>query len=167
MSSESKLKKLITSLKTKKHWEIVVAVVAVVVMLALYFSARAGKSTDSVAESAEPGYCKKTEQDLTAALEAMKGVGKVKVAIHWESGVEKIIAYATSTSGNTINTTPTIVQSGGTSAPVVLKEVYPKALGVVIICQGGTDVAVKMNVIQAVSSLLGISPNSVNVYAMK
>ena len=102
-----------------------------------------------------------------SALEAMKGVGKVKVVVNWESGVEKIIAYATSNSGNNVTTTPTIIQSQGTSSPIVLKEVYPKALGVIIICQGGNNIAVKLDVMNAVSVLLDIPQNKINVYPMK
>lgn len=168
MNSESKIKKFFTSLKAKKHWEIVIAVVAVAVMLALYFSAKAKPTEKKTTTAVAVGdYCERTERELTDTLAAMKGVGKVKVAIGWESSVEKIIAYATNTSGSNITTTPTLVQTQGTSAPIVLKELYPKARGVLIICQGGNDVAVKLDIMNAVSAMLDISQAKVNVYAMK
>lgn len=169
MNKESKLKKFIASIRAKKHWEIVVAVVAVCVMLILYFSTKIGSSdAEEPAASATLGdYCTKTERELVTALEAMQGVGKVRAVICWESSVEKIIAYATSNSGSNITTTPTIIQSQGSSSPIVLKEVYPKALGVIIICQGGNNVAIKMDIMNAVATLLDISQNKVNVYAMK
>ena len=154
MKTESKIKKWISSLKSKKHLELVIAVIAVVIMLVLYFSTRAGSAS-------------KTERQLVEALEAMKGVGKVKAVVSWESGVEKVIAYATSNSGNSVTTTPIVIQSQGISSPIVLKELYPKALGVIIICQGGNNIAVKLDVMNAVSALLNISQNKVNVYAMK
>lgn len=169
MNNESKIKKLIASLKAKKHLEIIIAVIAVAVMLILYFStkftsASAKTNTEPVSVS---DYCERTQSELTAALSAMKGVGKTKVVINWESGVEQVIAYATSTSGDNITTTPTIIQSQGSSSPIVLKELHPKALGVIIICEGGDNVAVKLDVINAVSALLDIAQNKVNVYAMK
>ena len=167
MSSNSKLKQFIASLKEKKHIEIIIAVLAVAVMLILYFSTKIGpsKSTQEVATASR--YCEQVEEELISALEAMKGVGKVKAVVSWESGVETVIAYATSSSSGGITTTPTLVQSQGSSKPIVLKEIYPKALGVVIICQGGNNTAVKLDVMNAVSVLLGISQNKVNVYAMK
>ena len=169
MKTESKIKKWISSLKSKKHLELVIAVIAVVIMLVLYFSTRAGSAskTETVADLYLSDYCAKTERQLVEALEAMKGVGKVKAVVSWESGVEKVIAYATSNSGNSVTTTPIVIQSQGISSPIVLKELYPKALGVIIICQGGNNIAVKLDVMNAVSALLNISQNKVNVYAMK
>lgn len=170
MNGESKLKKFFAGIKAKKHLEIVIAVVAVAVMLLLYFTSRAAKPKTASAEkqtTATEDYCAKTERQLCDALAAMKGVGKVKAVIGWESSVEKIIAYATSTSGSNTTTTPTLVQSQGSSAPIVLKELYPKAIGVLIICQGGNNVAVKLEVMNAVSAMLDISQAKVNVCAMK
>ena len=168
MKTESKIKKFIASVKAKKHLEIIIAVIAVVIMLVLYFSTKTGKPDKTeTADSYSYDYCEKTRADLESALSLMKGVGKVKVVISWESGVEKVIAYATGNSGSNITTTPTIIQAQGVSSPVVLKELYPKALGVIIICQGGNNIAVKLDIINAVSALLNISQNKVYVYAMK
>lgn len=170
MSGDSKFKKFIASIKAKKHWEIVIAVVAVVVMLCLYFSTKFGsdKSTEDKAPAINVSdYCNKTQTELTEALESMKGVGKTKAVISWESGVESVIAYATNTSGSSTTTTPTIIQSQGSSSPIVLKTLYPKALGVIIICQGGDNVAIKLDIMNMVSVMLDIPQTKVNVYAMK
>ena len=168
MSNDSKIKQFIASLKEKKHIEIVIAVLAVVVMLILYFSIKVGTNkTSEEAGVIGSDYCERVEKELVSALENMKGVGKVKLVVNWESGVETVIAYATATSSSGVTTTPTLVQSQGSSKPIVLKEIYPKALGVVIICQGGNNVSVKLDVMNAVSVLLGISQNKVNVFAMK
>ena len=170
--SSAKIKGFFAKLRSKKHFETIIAIVAVVVMLVLYFSVKSGSSKSaqkatSVQTTVASDYCEKTEQKLIAALESMSGVGKVKTVISWESGVEKVIAYATNSAGNTITTTPTVIQTQGSSGPIVLKELYPKALGVIIICQGGNNVAVKLDVMQAVSVLLDISQNKINVYPMR
>ena len=168
--SSAKIKGFFAKLKSKKHFETVIAIIAVVVMLVLYFSVKTGsnKSTHTTAPTTVMSdYCERTEQKLVAALESMQGVGKVRTVISWESGVEKVIAYATNSSGNNVTTTPTIIQSQGSSGPIVLKELYPKALGVIIICQGGNNVAVKLDVMRAVSVLLDISQNKINVYPMQ
>ena len=167
--SSAKIKGFFANLKSKKHFETVVAIIAVVVMLVLYFSVKTGSSkrTQTTAAPTVHDYCERTEQKLGDALESMQGVGKVKTVISWESGVETVIAYATNTAGNSITTTPTVIQTQGSSGPIVLKELYPKALGVIIICQGGNNVAVKLDVMRAVSALLDISQNKINVYPMK
>ena len=168
MKPESKIKKFFASLKQKKNLEILIALIAVVILLIVYFSSKISSGKKEQEDTVQhETYCEKTENSIVSALKSMQGVGKVKIAVNWECGVEKIIAYSTSGNGNNVNTTPTVIQSQGSSSPIILKEVYPKALGVVIICEGGNDIAVKLNVINAVSTLLDIPPNKVNVYAMK
>ena len=168
--SSAKIKGFFAKLKSKKHFETVVAIIAVVVMLVLYFSVKTGTSKrtqTTTAATTVSDYCERTEQKLVAALESMRGVGRVRTVISWESGVERVIAYATSSSGGSTTTTPTVVQTQGSSGPIVLKELYPKALGVIIICQGGNNVAVKLDVMRAVSVLLDISQTKINVYPMQ
>ena len=169
MNGESKIKKFFAKIKAKKNWEIAVAVVAVIAMLLLYFSAKSksGKKASAQAVPTAQDYCERMSEQLCKTLSSMRGVGKVRVSICWESGVEKVIAYATNTSGGNVSTTPTIVQVQGNGTPIVLKELYPKPVGVLIICQGGNNVAVKLDVMNAASTLLDISQNKVNVYAMK
>lgn len=169
MNNESKIKKAIKALKNRKYLEIIIAVVAVILMLILYFSTKTGKNnkTENHVTAVSDDYCKRTERELVSALASMRGVGDVKIVVNWESGVETVIAYATSNSGSAITTTPTIITSQGSSSPIVLKELYPKALGVIIICQGGENVAVKLDIMNAVATLLDISQNKINVYAMK
>lgn len=165
-----KIKAFFAKLKGKKHLEIVIAAVAVALMLVLYFSVKTGRKSGSTVASAQTvssDYCTQTEKNLLAALENMQGVGKVRVAIAWASGVEKVIAYATNIAGENTSTTPTVVSVQGGSAPIVLKEIYPKALGAVVVCQGGNNVAVKLDVLKAVSVLLDISQNKIDVFPMR
>lgn len=168
MGENSKIKKWFAAIKAKKHFEIVVAVLAVALMLVLYFSSKSGGRASVKAETpTRADYCERMERELGDAIAKIKGVGESETVVRWESSVETIIAYSTSTSGNSVTTTPTIVTEQGAGAPIVLKELYPKALGVLVICKGGSDVATQLRIKDAVSVLLGISPESVAVYAMQ
>lgn len=168
MNEESKFKKFIAKIKRTKHIEIIVAVVAVLIMLLVYFSTKVNFSSKANEDTTTKiqSYCEKIERELTETLSVMKGVGKTKIVINWESSVEKLIAYITNNSPNSSTSTPSIIQSGGSQSPIVLKEIYPKAVGVIIVCVGGDDVKTKINVINAVSVLLNITPEKINVYAM-
>ena len=97
----------------------------------------------------------------------MSGDNDAKIAIGWESSEEAIIAYITSQNGNTTSQTPSIIQSSAGAKPVVLKTVYPKAVGAVVVFKGAKDTKIKIEAIELVSTLLGISPEKVAVYEGK
>lgn len=163
------VKSVIAKIRGIKHFEILVAVVAVVVMLIIYVSMLLPdkSGTDAGAAAEESDYCTEMERALTETVSALKGAGKTKAVIRWESGVEAVIAYVSSTGGNTSTSSPQIVTGADGSGPIVLKEIYPKALGAIIICEGGDNVRVKLDIINAVSVLLDLTPENICVYPME
>lgn len=162
-------KSFFKKIKKVKNIEIIIAVIAVLVMLLIYFSSKmtskASNSSDGATITKED-YCTKMENDLSVLLNSLDGAGQVKVVINWESSVESVIAYITNTTDTSSSSTPQVIVNSGLSQPIILKEIYPKALGVIIVSQGGDDVKVKMSITNAVTTLLGISANKVNVYKM-
>ncbi len=171
MSKDGKVSKIFDKFKKIKHIEIIIAVIAVLIMLFIYFGAKFGsgtaKSDKTRQQLSATDYCDRMETDLEEALGGIAGVGKLKLVINWESSVESVIAYITSNGGNSSTSTPQIIQSTGGGKPIVLKEIYPKALGVIIVCEGGGNVSTKLDIINAVSVLLDITPDKISVYAMK
>lgn len=165
---ESKLKKAFNKIKSIKHIEIILAVIAVVVMVIIYFSTlNFGEKKSGTGEATTTSnYCTQMKEEITGAVANMCG-GSPTVVISWESSVEAVIAYVTSTSGSGSTQTPQIITSQGTSSPIILKEIYPKALGVVVICQGGDNVKTKLDIISAITVLLDITPEKINVFPAK
>lgn len=151
-----------TALKEKlkgiKHKEIVLAVIAVFVMLVIYFSSYLKSDKSNISAVEEQDYCSQMQQTLTEAIAGLSGESSVKVIINWVSGVEKIIAYTEGTSSRS----PAVVQSG----PIILKTVNPKAIGVAVVVKSA-DTALKLDIMQLVSTLLDISPEKVAVYSKK
>lgn len=144
-----------------KHKELIIAVVAVVIMLALYFSSF--KQSDNVeAEVVASDYCAQKQQEIQSAVSGIEGVGKTKVVISWESGVEIVTAQNVTINGS--SSTTQIVQNSG--EPIVVKEIYPKAVGVLIVCEGGNNAKVKVDIIMAIATLMDISTDKVLVFEM-
>ena len=56
--------------------------------------------------------------------------------------------------------------SGGES-PIILTERMPKIRGVIVIAEGAADISVRFSLAAAVSTVLGIDENSVEVFAMR
>lgn len=146
-----------------KHKEIIIAVIAVAVMLIIYFSSMGGSSAANEEET-RADYCAKMETEVKDAVRVLSGDKNANVIINWESGIEAVIAYTVSTNKDSSVSTPVV---GTGSKPIVLKEVYPKALGVAVVVKGGGAVKTKLDIMNMVSVLLDISPEKIAVYAKK
>lgn len=157
-------KSIAQKLKDLKHKEIILAVIAVAVMLAIYFSSYIGGSKSQGGESVSSDYCAKLETEVKGAVEKMSGDKSAKVIVNWESGIEAVIAYTTNESQNSSSSSPVIPSSG---KPVVLKEIYPKPLGVVIVVAGASNVKLKLDLMNMVATLMNISPEKVAVFDSK
>lgn len=157
----------IAKLKSIKHIEIILALVAVAVMLVIYVSSFAAKKDVKTAEADEKDYCAEMQTALEETIACIRGAGKTKVLISWESGIEAVTAHIANANGNSMSSSSQLVTDSGVTKPSLLKEIYPKALGVVIVCEGGDNVKVKIDIINAVCVLLDITPDKINVLTMK
>ncbi len=156
------MNKFIEKLKGLKHKEIILAVVAVAVMLIIYFSSFSSPQTQKTGTTNIDDYCSEMQNRIENAISKMDGVGKSEVVINWSSGVEIVTAQNTTVNGN--STSSQVVQSSG--GPVVLKEIYPRAIGVLIICEGGNNAKTKIDIIMAISTLMDITTDKVLVFGM-
>lgn len=112
-------------------------------------------------------YVKNTEYKLEKLLSAVDGAGAVKVAITVESGMETVLAVSTTvkeTSAGKETVSSPIIVNGKT---VVLKENYPKIVGVLIVAEGAGSISVFKKLQQATVSFLNINLNRIEILAMK
>lgn len=137
---------VLNKLKNVKHKEIIIAVVAVIIMLIIYFSSF-GSSTKKQQIAADTDYCSMMQTRLKDLISEIDGVGRADVIISWTGGVETLTQN--SANGNS------------------KKEIYPRAIGVIIVCEGGSNAKVKIDIIMAVSTLMDISAEKVLVYEKK
>lgn len=165
----AKFKALFLKFKENKKWQIAGVCVLIAVLLLLYFVSLPGDKTSKEPETSlttAADYRAETENKLCDVVSMIKGVGKVKAMILFESTPEIIIAYISSISGNGETQSPQILSQQGSQLPLVLKTVYPKALGAVVVAEGASNVKIKMQIIEAVITVLGITSDKVNVFAM-
>lgn len=162
-------KGLFAKLKSVKHIEIIaVALLGVIVIVIMLSSFNFGDSNGSDSGSfSSSEYVSSLEKKLTDILSNVNGAGKVKVMLTVESGMETVTAVETivKQSGNDTTTTTSPVMVGG--KPVVLKEMYPKITGVLIVAQGASSIKVKLELLKATSSVLAIEENIIEIFTMK
>jgi len=188
------LKNVAEKLRNLKNVEIVIALLFVAVVLSVYASSfnRASPSVPDPDDGANRGvqwveqdeYEDQQELKLQKKLSAIKGVGRVEVMITYKSSKEIVTAMNTTesetvteeqdSSGGTrrvsqrdVNSQTVTIGETGNAKPLVIKEMEPEIKGVIVIAEGARDIRVKLDLIRAVQTALGVSPQQVEVFEME
>lgn len=124
------------------------------------------------------------EVRLQEKLSAIKGAGKVEVMITYKSSKEVITATNTMESNTTtqeedsnggnrkvtqsdINSQAVTMNDGNGAKPLIIKELEPEIKGVIVISEGANDINVKMQLLRAVQTVLGVNADQVDVFVME
>lgn len=177
------LKKLFSGKKATTILCIVGFIGIALIFLSDFFSSSSKPQQQSASSSDTPGaYELDTEDRLEDIIGRIDGVGRVKVMVTVESGVENIyetdnkisddVTRSTGDSAATQQSTSSesshvIVDNGGDGEQALLsKQEQPEILGVVVVCDGGNSPDVKENVVDSVSTALGLATNHITVVKM-
>lgn len=155
----------------KKRLFIIVAGIVGILLLVLSEFIPEGEEnvviTENDDEMSFTSYEKDIEERLKKLLESIDGAGKVQVMVTIESGDEKVYATESKKSENNEEKNYVLVDIEGSDSGLLLKIAQPEIRGVAIVCQGADSPTVRNAVVGAVTSVLGISSNRVNVSKMK
>lgn len=166
-------------LKNIKHIEIIIIAIFFVVLAIIFFSNKGEKKSEIVVSEylSVEQYRQQLEDKLENVLSKIDGAGNVSVMITLNGGIsyeyatesEEVTTSSSLSNGTNSKTTVTekvvIVSINGKSTPLVVKEIYPEVLGVVVVCSGGGNVSVRLNVLSAVQTLLKVSDSNVEILA--
>lgn len=157
---------IIERLKTDKKLQILITILISVLILAFLFLGLSKTEENVNSEDKVLLYVNELEKKLINTLSKVDGVGDVSVVITVDSGMETILANKTVVSGSGDNQkteeSPIIV-NGKT---VVVKELYPKISGVLIVAEGVKNISVMKKIQQATMSLLNINLGQIEILAM-
>lgn len=171
--------KIKKSFKGDKKLKIVVIIGAIGVAMLLVSSmfgsdTNEGGGSVSISVSAQE-YAKTLEKELSDILSEIEGAGKCSVMITMDCGVETIYAtqeessYDVDNNGESQDYSMNYVILGNSSSgkeALVIKEIQPRLRGIIVVCEGGGNSKVKMNIINAVSSAFDISSTKISVQKM-
>ena len=109
-----------------------------------------------------------TEKAMEEILGKISGVGRVDVMLSLHSGGELVLAQDSSLrySGSVQSpdsyerSTQPVTDGGGV---VVTQETYPQYRGALVVCEGGEDDGVRLQVARAVSALTGLGSDRIAV----
>ena len=112
------------------------------------------------------------EEKLTQILRQVKGAGEVQVLLTEALGEETI--YQTNedilqddASFSSHGDTVTITDSQRNEQGLVRQQNPPQYMGAIIVCQGGDSPTIRLQIVQAVANVTGISSDRITVLKMK
>lgn len=116
-------------------------------------------------------YCEYLENKLEQIVSSIDGAGDVKVMVTLSETTEYV--YATNNddsrkindgSENTDNNKDyVIIENNNNDTGLLIKTIEPKIRGVAIVCEGGSEVAVRQQIYSAVSAVLNISTSRISI----
>ena len=104
------------------------------------------------------------ERKLEQALSRISGVGEVTVVLTLKEGSRQVLAQDVQVSEREKSRQTVVLSSGsGTEETVALQSVYPKYQGALVVCTGGGDARVKLELVEAMRALTGLSAEKISV----
>lgn len=176
-SKFDKFKIFILGFFNKKNIKIVITCVLMLIALILYVGFSGDNEVTQTENEVKSGYittmeyCEKLESKLQSVISQIDGAGNVKVMVSVDGSPELIYVSdtdtktSTTTSGTTTTTTssPIIVGSGSNSGGIVMTEKLPKVKGVIVVSTGAGQIGIKLDILNAVATLLDISTDNITV----
>lgn len=168
---DGKLREIIAKVKTVKHIEIIIAIIIIAVIVVAYIYISQDKKVNETDTKSTA-----LTQELQVILSKIKGVGDVEILIVYNGGsiieiASKVDKHTTVTEDDgrvttVIDevTTPVLTDDG---KPLIIGEKRAEIDGVMVVCEGGSISKVRVQVMQAISLLLKIDYNCINVFEMK
>lgn len=169
MRIEQKLRRLVGAVGKYKYAALIL-LVGITLMLIPKKAEQPSKPTEQKIESAVE------TPDLEARLEqilcCMEGVGKAEVLLTLETGTS--YQYQTNVQTHTkeddaeVQKETVLASDGsGKQVPITVRTTYPTYQGALVLCQGADSASVRLDVVNAVSDLTGLSSDKISVIKMK
>lgn len=142
-------------------------------------------NTNSAENETTLTYEQDMEKRLEETLSLIDGAGKVKVMLTIDYGKEIVVAQNVDSteslndekdneggirdvqSKSKKDTFVMLRKNDGSEYPLILKEIEPQVEGVIIVAEGGDDIAVKDALVRATYTVLGAQSHKIQVLKMK
>lgn len=153
----------------KKLFVIVVLGVAGIVLLTLseIIPEKQEKPTENQTVPNLSEYEENTEKRLAELISSIEGAGRTKVMITLNSGDENVYATEDKNGEKTFERSYVVIKQDGDENGMLLRVEEPEIRGVAVVCEGADSAAVKQEIINTVTAVLGVGTNRVNISKMK
>lgn len=147
------------------RYKYILLVVFVGVLLLLLPDGQPEETRDAGAvQQVESFDLERMEKKLERVLGQVQGAGEVTVMLTLRESSRQVLARDTENSGTEQRSTAVIVSQGsGVQQTVALQSIYPKYQGALVVCAGGGDARVKLELLEAVRALTGLSAERISI----
>ncbi len=154
-----KITEKLKGLGSKKTTGILAAVLACAIVALVLLSILPSGTDKSAASSLNDGL----EARLEKTLSCMNGVGDVSVVINYESSSELVPATSIDTVSDESGGSERVEVASISGDALIIKENMPEVRGVIVVAEGAEDIGVRMELLSAVSTLLGITNDRIEI----
>lgn len=105
------------------------------------------------------------EEKLGKSLSQIEGAGSVQVVLSLDGGSCQILArdLEREADGSSKSTVVTLGRGSGTQEAIPLQTVAPQFRGALVVCPGGGDNRIRLELVEAVSALTGLGADRITV----
>ena len=169
----------IKKLKQVKHIGLIITIIFVLLLLIILFgnfnifqsNSTISATSKNFTYTTNAEYIKNMEDKLKFLLSKIKGSGNIEVMITLNEGAgvnlasndESITSNNGSGSTTTVSASPIIINHNGVNSPVIVSENIPEIKGVVVVSSGAKDVNVRLNILNAVQTLTGLTNSQIQI----
>ena len=149
----------------KRYWYVALVLAVGLILMAIPRDKNDTEAPEQIALTDTPVLQEELEQILTQ----IRGAGKVRVLLTESSGAQTVYQTDQDTrgEGNSNLKTVIVTDADRNQKGLIYRIDPPVYLGAVIVCQGGDSAAVKLAIVEAVSSVTGLSTDRITVLKMK
>ena len=146
----------------KKYQYVLLVVLVGVVLMLIPQNPRESQTVTQTEEVVEADL----QMQLAAILGQISGVGKVEVMLTEAAGADTV--YQVDTRQNQANADTVIITDRNREETGLVKRILPPVYrGAVVVCQGADSAGVRLNIVDAVKSVTGLSSDCITVLKMK
>ena len=126
---------------------------------------RKGISIVGTGDFTHPAWRQELEEKLARTLSGIHGAGETEVMLTLKSGSRQVLAQDTQSRGEGERSVSTVTlgRGSGSQEVVPLQTVAPQFRGALVVCAGGDDPGVRLQVIRAGSALTGLGSDCITV----
>ena len=154
------------------RYQYVLLVIAVGILLLLLPLGSGGgeeETAQSAGQQEESFSLTEFEDRLSRTLSQIRGAGEAQVVLSLKSGSRQVLAQDTQrgADGDASSSTVTLGRGTGSQEVVHLQTLAPQFQGALVVCPGGDDPEVRLQIIQAVATLTGLGSDRISVCPSK
>ena len=153
----------------KQYKFVLIVIVVGIILLALPSGESQGSSVtaEGVTGAEEDFSVEALEEKLSDILSKIEGAGKVSVVLTVRSGTERVLAVdrdcAESGEKSEVREETVVISTDAGEEVVLIGQNYPTFQGALVVCPGGDDPKVQLQISQALAALTGLGSNRITV----